>query len=310
MSGNWVKIAAPATTSNIGPGFDTFGLAMSEPFDIIEGRKIDSGLKILEVTGHGSENIPLDPKINSVSIAAEQVLKRCNADFGIELKIKKGIRPCSGMGSSGASAAGGAFLANILCGEKLSSTELILCAAHAEDVTSGGFHADNVSPCILGGFTVIRSYQPFEVIKIEPPKDLGMVVVLPNVMIATIDARKVLPREVSLRDMVFHIGNASTMVYGMTTGDLKWIGKSVNDAVIEPARTKLVPFLKEAKKEAQTHGALASFLGGSGPCIMSFFDMRHVNGDIIAEKVKAIYTENGINCDTWVTKPGVGCKRI
>jgi len=110
--------------------------------------------------------------------------------------------------------------------------------------------------------------------------------------------------------MVFHIGNASTMVYGMTTGDLKWIGKSVNDAVIEPARTKLVPSLKEAKKEAQTHGALASFLGGSGPCIMSFYDMKHVNGDIIAEKVKAIYTENGINCDTWVTKPGVGCKRI
>ena len=310
MSDKWVKVAAPATTSNIGPGFDTFGLALNEPFDIIEGRKIESGFKILEVTGHGSKNIPLDPKINSVSIAAEQVLKRCNADFGIELKIKKGIRPCSGMGSSGASAAGGAFLANILCGEKLSTTELILCAAHAEDVTSGGFHADNVSPCILGGFTVIRSYTPFEVIRIEPPKDLGMVVALPDVMIATIDARKVLPREVSLRDMVFHIGNSSTLVYGMTTGDLKIIGRSVKDAVIEPARTKLVPFLKEAKKEAAEHGALASFLGGSGPCIMSFYDLKQDVGDKIAERVKAVYTDNKINCDTWVTKPGVGCKRV
>jgi len=310
MSGNWVKIAAPATTSNIGPGFDTFGLALSNPFDIIEGRKIDSGFRIVSVSGPGSENIPLDPKINSVSIAAEQVLKRCNADFGIELKIAKGIRPCSGMGSSGASAAGGAFLANILCGEKLSTTEVILCAAHAEDVTSGGFHADNVSPCILGGFTVIRSYEPFEVIRIEPPKDLGMVVALPDIMVATCDARKVLPREVSIKDLVFHVGNASTLVYGMMTGDLKIIGRSVKDAVFEPARTKLVPFLKEAEKEAMSNGALVSFLGGSGPCIMSFYDLKHDIGDRIAESVKAVYTNNRIKCDTWITTPGAGCKRV
>jgi len=310
MSGNWVKIAAPATTSNIGPGFDTFGLAMNEPCDIIEGRKIDSGFKIIEVSGPGSKSIPTDPKINSVSIAAEQVLKRCNADFGIELKIKKGIRPCSGMGSSGASAAGGAFLANILCGEKLSSNEVILCAAHAEDVISGGLHADNVSPCILGGFTVIRSYEPFDVIRIEPPTNLGMVVALPDVMVATSDARKVLPAEVSVKDLVFHVGNASTLVYGMMTGDLGVISRSVKDAVFEPARVKLVPFLKEAEKEAMSNGALVSFLGGSGPCIMSFYDADTDLGNNIAEKVKAVYAKNNIKCDTWVTRPGVGCKRI
>jgi len=310
MSGDWIRIAAPATTSNIGAGFDTFGLAMSEPFDIIEGRKIDSGFVISEITGPGSENIPSDPKINSVSIAAEQVLKKCDADFGIELRIKKGIRPCSGMGSSGASAAGGAFLANIMCGEKLSLNQVILCAAHAESVISGGLHADNVSPCILGGFTVIRSYEPFEVNRIEPPKNLGMVVALPDVMVATIDARRVLPKEVSIRDLVFHVGNASTMVYGMMTGDLGMIGRSVKDAVFEPARTTLVPFLKEAKIEAMSNGALTSFLGGSGPCIMSFYDADADIGNLIAEKVKAVYTENNIKCETWVTGPGAGCKRI
>ncbi len=310
MSDEWVRIAAPATTSNIGPGFDTFGLAMSEPCDIIEGRKIDSGFKIAEVSGPGSDKIPKDPKINSVTIAAEQVLKRCGADFGIELRIKKGIRPCSGMGSSGASAAGGAVLANILCGEKLSPTQMILCAAHAEDVISGGLHADNVSPCILGGFTVIRSYEPFDVIRIEPPKNLGMVVALPDIMVATSDARKVLPHEVSIKDLVFHVGNASTMVYGMMTGDLGIISRSVKDAVFEPARARLVPFLKEAEKEAVSNGALVSFLGGSGPCIMSFYDSNTNIGGAIAEKVKAVYTDNGIKCDTWVTKPGVGCKRI
>ncbi|MCL1811559.1 MAG: homoserine kinase [Methanomassiliicoccaceae archaeon] len=310
MSGDWIRVAAPATTSNIGPGFDTFGLAMNEPCDVIEGRIIESGLEISEVSGPGSENIPKNPNINSVTIAAEQVLKRCGAEFGIELKIKKGIRPCSGMGSSGASAAGGAFLANILCGEKLSPIELILCAAHAEDVISGGLHADNVSPCILGGFTVIRSYEPFDVIRIEPPANLGMVVALPDVMVATSDARKVLPREVSVKDLVFHVGNASSMVYGMMAGDLKAIGRSVKDAVFEPARVKLVPFIKEAEKEAMSNGALASFMGGSGPCIMSFYDADTDLGCTIAEKVKAVYTEKNIHCDTWVTRPGVGCKRI
>ncbi|MDR0309596.1 MAG: homoserine kinase [Candidatus Methanoplasma sp.] len=310
MSEEWIRIAAPATTSNIGAGFDTFGLAMSEPCDIIEGRKIDSGFLIREISGTGSENVPNDPKINSVTIAAEQVLKRCRADFGIEMRIKKGIRPCSGMGSSGASAAGGAFLANILCGEKLSPTEVILCAAHAEDVISGGLHADNVSPCILGGFTMIRSYEPFEVNRIEPPKDLGMVVALPDIMVATSDARKVLPAEVSVKDLVFHVGNASTLVYGMMRGDLGMISRSVKDAVFEPARTKLVPYLKEAKKEAVANGALVSFLGGSGPCIVSFYDAKTDLGGVIAEKVKAVYTDNRIKCQTWVTRPGAGCKRI
>ncbi|MCL2149005.1 MAG: homoserine kinase [Methanomassiliicoccaceae archaeon] len=310
MSGEWIRVAAPATTSNIGPGFDTFGLAMSEPCDVIEGRATDSGIVISEVTGPGSEGIPTDPKVNSVSIAAEQVLKRCGADFGIELRIKKGIRPCSGMGSSGASAAGGAFLANIMCGGRLGPTEVILCAAHAEDVISGGLHADNVSPCILGGFTAIRSYEPFDVIRIEPPANLGMVVALPDVMVATWDARQVLPREVPVRDLVFHVGNASSLVYGMMAGDLAAIGRSVKDAVFEPARAGLVPHLKEAERAAMSAGALASFLGGSGPCIMSFYDRGAGIGGIIEEKVKAVYAENGMGCDTWVTGPGAGCRRL
>ena len=156
----WIRIHAPATTSNLGAGFDIFGLALNEPYDTIEGRKIDSGIVIKEVSGPGSESIPLDPEKNSVSIAAAEVLRRTGADFGIEIKIIKGIRPGSGIGSSGASAAGGAYLAHVLTGEKLSPTEVVLCAAHAENVTSGGFHADNVAPCILGGFTIIRSYEP------------------------------------------------------------------------------------------------------------------------------------------------------
>ncbi len=310
MADEWIRIAAPATTSNIGAGFDVFGLALKEPFDIIEGRKIESGIVISEVSGPGSEGIPTDPDQNSVGIAAKEVLRRCEAEFGIEIRIKKGIRPCSGIGSSGASAAGGAFLAHILCGKKLSLTEVVLCAAHAEDVTSGGFHADNVAPCVLGGFTVIRSYEPFEVVSIQPPEDLGIVVAMPDVMVPTRESRMVLPHEVTVKDMVFHLGNAACMVYGMQTGDLGLIGRSVQDAVFEPARTSLVPYLKKAEAVAKSHGAIASFLGGSGPCIISFYDKSSHQGEAIAESIRALYAENEMKCDTWITEPGSGCRRI
>lgn len=305
----WVKIHAPATTSNLGAGFDIFGLALDEPYDTIEGRKIESGIVITEVTGPGSDSIPTDPDKNSVGIAAAEVLRRTGADFGIEIRIKKGIRPGSGIGSSGASAAGGAYLAHVLTGEKLSPTEVVLCAAHAENVTSGGFHADNVAPCILGGFTIIRSYEPFEVISIKPPENLGVVIALPDVVVYTADSRKVLPSEVKIKDLVFHVGNASTMVYAMQTGDIDLIGRSVKDAVFEPARAPLVPYLKDAEKAALSAGAKASFLGGSGPCIISFFKKSEKNGERIAEAVKKVYADNNMKCDTWVTTWGAGCRK-
>lgn len=305
----WVKIHAPATTSNIGAGFDIFGLALDEPYDTIEGRKIESGIRITEISGPGSEGIPKDPAKNSVGIAAAEVLKRTGADFGIEIKIKKGIRPCSGIGSSGASAAGGAYLAHVLTGEKLTPTEVVLCAAHAEDVTSGGFHADNVAPCILGGFTMIRSYEPFEVISIRPPEDLGIVIAMPDVLVPTKESRQVLPSQVSVKDLVFHVGNASCLVHGMETGDVDLIGRSVKDAVFEPARTKLVPHLKDAEKAALSAGAKASFLGGSGPCIISFFKKSEMDGRNIADAVKSVYDKNNMLCDTWVTTWGAGCRR-
>ncbi|MDR2866855.1 MAG: homoserine kinase [Methanomassiliicoccaceae archaeon] len=310
MSGKWVKVVAPATISNVGPGFDIFGMALSDPFDVIEGRKIDDSILISEITGPGAESIPRDPAKNSAGIAAAAVLEKCDADFGIELKIKKGIRPCSGIGSSGASAAGGAYVAHLLCDNKLTDNQLVMCAAMAEDVTSGGLHADNVAPCILGGFTIIRSYEPFEVVRVDPPKDLGVVVAMPDVMVSTKDARMVLPAEVRVRDLVFHVGNASCLVHAMLTGDMELLGRSVKDAVFEPARTHLIPHLKEAEATAMSLGAKASFLGGSGPCVISFFSKKEHSGEPIAEGIKNMYASKGMGCDTWVTDAGRGCRRL
>ena len=306
----WIRIAAPATTSNIGAGFDIFGIALHEPFDIIEGRRIDSGMVISEITGPGSEGIPKDPAENSVTIAASEVLKKAGADFGIEIRIKKGIRPCSGIGSSGAAAAGGAYLAHVMTGEKLPIEDVVYCAAKAEGHTSGGIHADNVAPCIMGGFTIIRSYDPFEVFSIKPPEDLGIVAVLPDVMVATADSRKVLPKMVEVRDLVYHVGQATSLVHALHMGDMDLIGRSIGDAVFEPARTKLVPHLKEAEKAAMENGAIASFLGGSGPSIITFFKKSEGNGQRIADAIGKIFKDSGMHCDIWVTTWGTGCRRL
>ncbi len=310
MDGEWVKIAAPATSANIGAGFDTFGIAFEGPCDIIEGRRTESGIRIVEVSGPGSRSIPLDPDKNSVSIAAKEILKMAGEDFGIDIRITKGIRPCSGMGSSGASASGGAYLAHVLTGEKLSMNDVIIAAATAEGVTSGGFHADNVAPCILGGFTIIRSNKPLDVMSVKPPANLGIVAALPDVLVPTKDARAVLPKEVALKDMVFHIGHASSLVYAMMAGDIDLIGRSIADAVIEPARTKLVPHIREAEEAAKANGAISSCIGGSGPCILSLFNKDKTDGKAIAAAVEKVYSDNGMKCDTWITNCGLGCRRI
>ena len=311
MKGKWVKVAAPATISNIGPGFDIFGMALGDPSDVIEVRKTDDeGIVITEITGPGADTITKDPKKNSAGIAASAVLEKSGADFGLEIKIKKGIRPCSGIGSSGASAAGGAYAAHLICGEKLTDNQLIMCAAMAEDVTSGGLHADNVAPCILGGFTMVRSYEPFEAVRIEPPADLGVVVAMPDVYVSTKEARAVLPAEVKVKDLVFHVGNASCMVHALYTGDIDMMGRSAKDAVFEPARTHLIPHLKEAEATAMSLGAKASFLGGSGPCVISFFSKRENDGTQIAAGIREMYGSKGMRCDAWVTGPGKGCRRL
>ena len=310
MSDEWIKIAAPATCANIGAGFDTFGIALDSPCEIIEGRRTESGFKIAEVTGPGAEMVPLEPEKNSVTIAAREYMKLTGDDFGIEVRIRKGIRPCSGMGSSGASAGGGAYLAHILAGDNGPIDDVIVAAAKAEGWTSGMFHADNVAPCILGGFTIIRSNEPLDVMTVRPPKDLGIVAALPDILVPTKEARMVLPENVALKDMVFHIGHASSLVYGMMSGDTALIGRSVADAVIEPARQKLVPHIAEAETAAKDSGALSSCIGGSGPCILSFFDKTETDGKAIADAVVRVYSDSGIKCDTWITECGPGCRRI
>ncbi|WP_400204333.1 homoserine kinase [Candidatus Methanomassiliicoccus intestinalis] len=307
-----VKVVAPATLSNLGSGFDVFGMALSEPFDIIEARKTsEPGVIIESVEGWGAEVITMDAALNSTGVAAAEVLKKSNADFGIAFNIKKGFRPGSGIGSSGASAAGGAVAANLLLKNKLPPRDIVACAAESERVTSGSFHADNVGPCVLGGFTVIRCYEPLELKKITPPKNLGVVVVMPSFTVKTLDARTVIPKQVKLSDMIYEVGNASSLVLGMCSGDVDLIGKSMTDIVVEPSRSKLNPGLMDAKKAAIEAGAAGSFLGGSGPCVIAIFDNSLTDGKPILDAMLDSYKRANIAVDkTWITTCGEGCRSL
>lgn len=310
MPAEKLTVMAPATIANVGPGFDVFGLALAEPYDLITVEKRQGkGVKVRKVEGLGGQQVTLDPKRNTAAVAAANVLALAEADFGLSLHIMKGVRPCSGMGSSGASAAGGAFAANLLLKDSLSDNDLVMCAAKGEEASSGSFHADNVSPSLLGGFTVILSYDPLDVIRVEPPRNLGVVAALPDILVPTKEARGVLPKQVDLKRMVHQIGHASSLAVGMALGDVALIGRSVQDVVIEPARASLVPHLREAEAAAMKAGAVASFLGGSGPCVASFFDMDKEDGRRIADAVRSVFVKKGIECATWVTTWGPGCRR-
>ncbi|MDW5563152.1 MAG: homoserine kinase [Methanomassiliicoccus sp.] len=306
-----VTVRSPATLSNLGSGFDVFGLALREPYDVVEARMIPEREVIIEaVEGPGASSITTDAAKNSAGIAALAVLERSGSVSGIALRIKKGIRPCSGIGSSGASAAGGACAANMLLDKPLRSEELVHCAARAEQVTSGSFHADNVGPAVMGGFTVIRAYDPFEIHRAEPPANLGVVVTMPDFLVNTREARKVLPTSIPLKSMIFEVGNAASLMLGMWTGDIDLIGRSMADQVVEPARAPLNPHLREAEAAAVKAGAAGAFLGGSGPCVIAVYDRKKVDGEAIAEAVRAVYGDNGVKSDSWVTTWGEGCRRL
>lgn len=306
-----VAVRSPATLSNLGSGFDVFGLALREPYDVIEVRRIPEREVVIEaIEGRGAESITTVADKNSAGVAAKAVLDMAQAEFGLAISIKKGIRPASGIGSSGASAAGGAYAANLMVDKPLRPEELVFSAAQAELATSGSFHADNVGPAVMGGFTIIKSYDPFEILRADPPRNLGAVIIMPDFLVSTKEARKVLPEQVGLRSMVYEVGNASSLVLGMCRGDVNLIGRSMMDAVVEPVRASLNPHLREAQNAARGAGAAGVFLGGSGPCVIAIYDMNKINGNDIAAAMRQVYADHGLASDTWVTTWGEGCRRL
>ena len=304
-----VKAVAPASSANLGPGFDVFGIGLDLGFDTVEAQP-DKNNIIIEVDGTGSNSIPTDPESNTAGLVTKKILGDYHIGDGIKLRIHKGVRPGSGLGSSAASAAATAVALDKLFALHLPRNKLVEIASVGEIASAGVAHADNVAPAILGGFTIVRSYDPFDVIGLKPPKDMGFCVALPNIEISTRMARSVLPKELPMKSVIRNLGNASSLVAGVLLNDLDMIGRSMEDRIAEPFRSHLIPGYDLVKRNAKEAGALGTAISGSGPSMISLVNTKDNLGRAVTEAMKRGFAEAGIECDTFISRPAKGAEIV
>ena len=280
-----IKIFCPATIANLNCGFDVMGLCLETIGDeMIIRKSAEKGIRITKITG---ANLPLETEKNVAGVAALALLQKVEIDFGFEIEIHKKIKAGSGIGSSSASAAGAVFGINELLGKPFTKHELVDFAMKGEVIASGSEHADNVAPCLLGGFTLVRGYNPLEVIRIDSPSELFAVVLHPHIEIKTSDARAVLHPMVSLKSSITQWGNLGGLIAGLYTNDYGLIGRSLQDVIVEPLRKGLIPNFDEVKNAALKNGALGAGISGAGPSIFAL-----CKGQKIAEKVANAMTQS------------------
>ncbi len=264
-----IKIFAPASVANVACGFDIFGFAVDNPGDEIILTKNNTGkLNIISIEGEGGR-LPKDPAKNTATISIQKFLEKIGSGQGFDMQLKKLMPLGSGMGSSAASAVAGVFAANYLMGNPLQQKDLLPFAMEGERIACGSAHADNVGPSLMGGFIVVRSYDPLDIIQIKTPSELYTTIVHPQVEVNTKDARNILRREVSLKNTITQMGNVAGLIAGLMTPDYDLISRSLVDVIIEPIRSILIPQFDDVKQAAIDNGALGCSISGSGPAMFA-----------------------------------------
>jgi homoserine kinase len=295
-----IRAYAPATVANVAAGFDVLGFAVDAPGDEVVARLAGPpGVRITGVTG-GDGSIPLDPTRNTAGVSVLRLLERTGSLAGIELELRKDMPLGSGLGSSAASAVAAVVAANELLGCPFTRQELLPFAMESERIACGTGHADNVAPALLGGFVLIRSYQPLDVVRIASPDELVCTLVHPQVEIRTEDARRILKTKITLRDAVVQWGNAAGLIAGLLTSDYALIGRSLTDVIVEPARSILIPCFHQAKEAALDSGSLGCSISGSGPSMFVLSrgrDTAAAAGDAMA----AVFRAAGIGCEVYLS---------
>jgi homoserine kinase len=266
-----IKVFAPATVANVVCGYDVLGFAVNEPGDEVILRLTDKpGIRITKITGDNGK-LPLDPQRNTVGVSVYHYLNGIDKpDTGVEIELHKKMPIGSGLGSSSASTVAGLFALNELMGRKLSSCQLLPYAMKGEEMACGTGHADNVAPALMGGFVLIRSYDPLDVIRLPYPTDLHCAIVFPDVDVPTKDARRMIRSKVLLKDAVTQWGNIAGLVSGLCMQDVDLIGRSMKDIIVEPTRSILIPGFETLRQIAHDNGAVSFGISGSGPSVFSF----------------------------------------
>ncbi|QBA20783.1 homoserine kinase [Chryseobacterium indologenes] len=293
-----VKLKVPATVANLVCGFDILGMAVHDPYDEMEFRLLETPDIIIQHTD--SFGLPEEPSKNVAGIVLLKIQEHFNLKNGFEVIIHKNIKPGSGLGSSAASAAGAAFGANVLLGNKLSKEEMVHFAMFGEELASGVRHADNIAPCIYGGITLVKSTDPIDIIPLNSP-DLFVTAVHPQVEVKTSDARQILKKNISLKSAVEQWGNIAGLVAGIEKNDFPLIGRSLNDVIIEPVRSILIPKFDKIKEKSLQIGALGGGISGSGPSIFMLSEQKET-AEKIAQMMESVYNEIEIESFVYVSK--------
>jgi homoserine kinase len=292
-----VKISAPATVANLVCGFDILGMALNDPSDIMEVSVLDD--PVIRIKHADDYDLPVEPAKNVAGAALLALQEACENKPGFEVVIDKRIKPGSGLGSSAASSAGAVVAANHLLGNIFSKEDLVRFAMNGEKVASGVKHADNLAPCIFGGVTLIRAILPLDIIPLSAPP-LHVTVVHPQIEVKTSDARQILRKEVQLKNAIMQWGNIAGLVTGFLKNDYALIGRSLEDVIIEPVRSILIPGFDEVKINSKEAGALGGGISGSGPSIFMLSQEEKTAREV--EKImKTAFQNIGVEYKTYVT---------
>jgi homoserine kinase len=304
---DWVTVFAPATVANLGPGFDTLGVAVDGLGDTVKARRRpagESGVTISKMTGD-TDGIPLEPAKNCAGRAAEAVLRqlkgKAGRQAGIDLEIHKGLPQGSGLGSSAASSVAGAVAAHLMFGSSLGSNALLEAALEGEALASGGRHADNLAPALHGGFTIVRDQARLEVIRLEMPSTVRFVLILPRMEIETRYARSLLPEAIPLKDAVGNWANVAALVAAVARGNVGEMGRAMIDRVVEPVRGRLIPGFEDVKRAAVEAGASGCSISGAGPTLFAL-----TTGDAaepVAEAMQRTFRSHGLECRRFICAP-------
>lgn len=295
---NEIKIFAPGTVANVACGYDVLGFCLDSIGDEMIVRKTsEKGLRISKIEGY---ELPYEIDNNVAGVSAKSLYDEVQPDWGFEIEIYKKIKPGSGIGSSAASAAGSVFALNELLGSPYTKTELCRFAMKGEAVASQSEHADNIAPVLFGGFTLVKGIDPLEILSIPTPKELFATILHPQIEIKTSESRAILPKMVSLNDAIKQWANLGSMVHALHSEDYELIGRSLQDIIVEPYRSKLIPHFDEVMLAAHNAGALGGSLSGSGPSMFAL-SKGEQKAKEVEQAMKTAYSETGIKFQTYVS---------
>ncbi|WP_234735264.1 homoserine kinase [Tellurirhabdus bombi] len=297
-----IKVFAPATVANVACGFDIFGFAVDSPGDeLIVRQSAQPGVRILDIIGDEGR-LPREAARNTAGIAIQSYLAHIGRDdVGVDLILHKKMPLGSGLGSSAASAVAGVFAINELLGNPLERIDLLPFAMEGERIACGSAHADNVGPSLMGGFVVVRSYNPLDIITIDTPHQLFATIVHPDIEVNTKDARYILKNEVSMKNTITQMGNVAGLIAGLMKPDYSLISRSLVDVIIEPIRAILIPQFKEVKQAALDAGALGCSISGSGPSIFALSCDQNTATNV-GNKMQNAFASAGIGSEVYVSE--------